>query len=210
MDGAFADAALAGVTVTCASGDNGSDDRVGDGRAHADFPASSPNVLACGGTRISGSISAIADERTWNDGPAGGASGGGISAVFDPPGYQADARLPTSVNPPGRPGRGVPDVAGDASPASGYAVRVDGRDMVIGGTSAVAPLYAALVALLNQKLGRPVGFLNPVLYGSARATLRDVTEGDNGAYRAGPGWDACTGLGRIDGAALLAALQQPG
>lgn len=210
MDGAFADAALAGVTVTCASGDNGSDDRVGDGRAHADFPASSPNVLACGGTRISGSITAIADERTWNDGPAGGASGGGISAVFDPPGYQADARLPMSVNPPGRPGRGVPDVAGDASPASGYAVRVDGRDMVIGGTSAVAPLYAALVALLNQKLGRPVGFLNPVLYGSARAAVRDVTEGDNGAYRAGPGWDACTGLGRIDGAALLSALQQPG
>ena len=209
MDQAFAEAALVGVTVTCASGDNGSDDRVGDGRAHADFPASSPHVLACGGTRISGSVVAITAERTWNDGAQGGASGGGISAVFDPPPYQADAGLPPSANPGGRAGRGVPDVAGDASPASGYTVRVDGRDMVIGGTSAVAPLYAGLVALLNQKLGRPVGFLNPALYGAGRAALRDITEGDNGAYRAGPGWDACTGLGRIDGTALLTILAKP-
>jgi kumamolisin len=206
MDQAFAEAALVGVTVTCASGDNGSDDRVGDGRAHADFPASSPHVLACGGTRINGSIVAISAERTWNDGAQGGASGGGISDVFEPPPYQADAGLPKSANPGGRAGRGVPDVAGDASPASGYAVRVDGRDMVIGGTSAVAPLYAGLVAQLNQKLGRPVGFLNPALYGAGRAAIRDITAGDNGAYRAGPGWDACTGLGRIDGAALLAIL----
>ena len=129
----------------------------------------------------------IIAERTWNDGAQGGASGGGISAVFDPPAYQADAGLPPSANPGGRAGRGVPDVAGDASPASGYAVRVDGRDMVIGGTSAVAPLYAGLVALLNQKLGRPVGFLNPALYGAGRAAIRDITEGDNGAYRAGLG-----------------------
>jgi kumamolisin len=209
MDQVFAEAARVGVTVTCASGDNGSDDRVGDGRAHADFPASSPNVLACGGTRISGSVTAISAERTWNDGADGGASGGGISDVFAPPAYQAAAHLPASANPGGRVGRGVPDVAGDASPASGYAVRVDGRDMVIGGTSAVAPLYAGLVALLNQRLARPVGFLNSVLYGFGAGTAtRDIIEGDNGAYRAGPGWDACTGLGRIDGAALLVALER--
>jgi kumamolisin len=208
MDSAFGDAALLGVTVTCASGDNGSDDRVSDGRAHADFPASSPNVLACGGTRIAGSITAITDERTWNDGAGGGSSGGGISDVFAPPPYQARAHLPTSANPDGRAGRGVPDVAGDACPASGYAVRVDGREMVIGGTSAVAPLYAGLVALLNQKLGRPVGFLNPILYGPAAGVFRDITEGNNGAYAAGVGWDACTGLGRVDGARLLAALKQ--
>ena len=207
MDRAFAEAALLGVTITCASGDNGSDDRVGDGRAHADFPASSPNVLACGGTRISASATAIEAERTWNDGAQGGASGGGISAVFPPPPYQADAGLPPSANPGGRAGRGVPDVAGDASPASGYAVQVDGRSMVIGGTSAVAPLYAGLVAQLNQRLGRPVGFLNPVLYGAGLAAVADVIEGDNGAYRAGPGWDACTGLGRIDGSRLLATLE---
>ena len=209
MDQAFVDAALLGVTVTCASGDNGSDDRVGDGRAHADFPASSPNVLACGGTRIAGSATAITDERTWNDGALGGSSGGGISDVFDPPPYQAAANLPKSANPGARVGRGVPDVAGDASPASGYAVRVDGRDMVIGGTSAVAPLYAGLVALLNQELGRPIGFLNPTLYGVAPGAIRDITEGNNGAYSAGVGWDACTGLGRIDGTRLLAALGKP-
>ncbi len=208
MDQVFADAALVGVTVTCASGDNGSDDRVGDGRAHVDFPASSPNVLACGGTRIAGSVTTISDERTWNDGASGGASGGGISEVFAPPPYQSGAGLPASANPGGRMGRGVPDVAGDASPASGYAVRVDGRDMVIGGTSAVAPLYAGLVALLNQKLGRTAGFLNPVLYGAGPAAVRDITEGSNGAYSAGSGWDACTGLGRIDGVALLAALER--
>jgi kumamolisin len=207
MDQAFAEAALVGVAITCASGDNGSDDRVGDGRAHADFPASSPHALACGGTRLSGTVVAISAERTWNDGTQGGASGGGISDVFDLPPYQAGAGVPPSANPGSRAGRGLPDVAGDASPASGYAVRVDGRDMVIGGTSAVAPLYAGLIALLNQKLGRPVGFLNPALYGAARTTIRDITEGDNGAYRAGPGWDACTGLGRIDGTALLAELE---
>jgi len=117
--------------------------------------------------------------------------------------------VPKSANPGGRVGRGVPDVAGDASPASGYAVRVDGRDMVIGGTSAVAPLYAGLVALLNQELGRPVGFLNPALYSVAAGTIHDITEGNNGAYSAGVGWDACTGLGRIDGTRLLAALRKP-
>lgn len=209
MDAAFVDAALLGVTVACASGDNGSDDRVGDGRAHADFPASSPNVLACGGTRVAGSTTVITDERTWNDGALGGSSGGGISDVFDPPPYQAGARVQKSANPGGRVGRGVPDVAGDASPASGYAVRVDGRDMVIGGTSAVAPLYAGLVALLNEELGRPVGFLNPALYRVAAGTIHDITEGNNGAYSAGVGWDACTGLGRIDGTRLLAALRKP-
>ena len=207
MDQAFADAALLGVTVTCASGDDGSNDRVGDAQAHVDFPASSPNVLACGGTRIVGTVTAISSERTWNDGAGGGSSGGGISDVFDAPSWQAGANLPASANGGGRRGRGVPDVAGDASPASGYIVRVDGRNLVIGGTSAVAPLYAGLVALLNQKLGRPIGFLNPTLYGSAGRALIDITEGNNGAYSAGPGWDACTGLGRIDGAALLAALE---
>ncbi len=208
MDQAFADAALLGVTVTCASGDNGSDDRVGDGRAHADFPASSPHVLACGGTRLNGTAGAIGDEVGWNDGPAGGSTGGGISDVFDLPAWQSAAGVPASANPDRRVGRGLPDVAGDASPATGYAVRVDGRDLVFGGTSAVAPLYAALVARLNQRLGRSVGFLNPALYGPAAGAIRDITAGDNGAYRAGPGWDACTGLGRIDGAQLLAALSR--
>ena len=207
MDQAFQEAALVGVTVLCASGDNGSDDAVGDGLAHADFPASSPHVVACGGTQLVASVSSITDERTWNDGAQGGSSGGGISDVFDLPADQASAALPPSANPGGRVGRGVPDVAGDASPVSGYQVLVDGQRMVIGGTSAVAPLLAALVAQLNEQLKKPVGFLNPLLYAAPSSVFRDITSGGNGAYAARPGWDACTGLGRPDGAALLAALE---
>ena len=207
MDQAFQDAARVGLTVLCAAGDNGSGDGVTDGLAHVDFPASSPHVVACGGTRLIGSPATINEERTWNDEPGGGATGGGISDVFDLPTYQAGAAVPASANPGGRVGRGVPDLAGDASPASGYAIRVDGQKMVVGGTSAVAPLMAALVVQLNQQLATPVGFLNPLVYAAPSSTFRDITSGGNGAYTARPGWDACTGLGRPDGAALLAALR---
>jgi kumamolisin len=136
----------------------------------------------------------------WNEGPDS-ATGGGFSAFFARPDYQQ--ALPAGAN------RGVPDVAGDADPASGYRIRVDGQNLVFGGTSAVAPLWAGLLALINQQLGHPVGFLNPLLYGSLRAAgvTRDITIGDNGAQQAGPGWDACTGWGSPDGAQLLAALQ---
>src|SRR6185369_10752599 len=119
--------------------------------------------------------------------------GGGISDKFDLPSYQAAAKVPVSANPGARVGRGVPDVAGDADPETGYQVVVDGRSSVIGGTSAVAPLWAGLIARLNQLLGRPVGFINPVLYQNPQA-LRSITVGNNGSYKAGPGWDACTGL----------------
>jgi kumamolisin len=106
----------------------------------------------------------------------------------------------------------VPDVAADADPATGYRVRVDGRDEVIGGTSAVAPLYAGLLARVNQRLGTPAGHLNPFLYAQppAAGLFRDIAVGSNGAYRAAAGWDACTGLGSIDGGALLAALTAAG
>jgi kumamolisin len=99
-------------------------------------------------------------------------------------------------------------VAGDASPASGYVVRVDGQQLVIGGTSAVAPLWSGLTALLNQKLGRPLGFANPVLYGLAASSgaFQDITSGDNNGFTAGPGWDACTGLGRPNGTGLATVL----
>jgi kumamolisin len=207
MDQAFQEAALAGVTVLCAAGDNGSGDSVGDGLAHVDFPASSPNAIGCGGTRLIASTAAISDEQVWNDGAQGGSTGGGISDFFGLPAFQENAGVPKSVNPGSRIGRGVPDLAGDASPASGYEVRVDGKQMVIGGTSAVAPLLAALVAGLNQQLGKPLGFANPLLYAVPSSVYRDITTGGNGAYVAGPGWDACTGLGRPDGGALLAALE---
>ncbi len=209
FDTMLQDAAALGVTVFCASGDNGSGDGAGDGLAHTDFPASSPHVVACGGTRLSGGADGITAEVVWNQGSAGGATGGGISDTFDVPAWQAGAAVPPSANPGGRRGRGVPDVSGDADPQTGYRVRVDGQDTVVGGTSAVAPLWAGLTALLNQALGRQVGFLNPELYGAVLAGggFRDIIDGDNGAYSAGPGWDPCTGLGSPRGGAILAALR---
>jgi kumamolisin len=208
MDQAFQEAAAAAVTVFCASGDDGSRDRVNDGQAHADFPASSPSVVACGGTRITVADGAITSEVVWNDGASGGAGGGGVSDVFELPSYQSAVGVPPSANGGGRVGRGVPDLAADASPASGYFVRVDGQEGAIGGTSAVAPLMAGLTALINQALGTPAGFFNPALYGAAAGpgAFVDVISGSIGAYDAGAGWDACSGLGRPDGAGLLQAL----
>jgi len=210
-DRAFADAAAMGVTVCCASGDDGSSDRVNDGQAHVDFPASSPHVLACGGTRLNASGGQVTSEVVWNDGPGGGATGGGVSAHFGLPAWQQSAHVPPSVND-GRPGRGVPDISGDADPQTGYQVRVDGTDTIVGGTSAVAPLWAGLAALFNQKLGTSVGFLNPLLYGPLAGSprLRDVTVGNNGAYQAAAGWDPCTGLGSPDGEELLTKLAGKG
>jgi kumamolisin len=209
-DQAFQDAAALGVTICCASGDNGSADMAQnwDGKAHVDFPASSPHVLGCGGTRLNATPTAITDEVAWNDLPNDGAGGGGVSETFPLPAWQAQAHVPPSVNPGAHVGRGVPDVAGDASPTSGYAIRVDGQQAVFGGTSAVAPLWAGLIALINQHLGHPVGYLNPLIYSLANTpgAFRDITAGDNGAYRAGQGWDPVTGLGSPDGARLMANL----
>jgi kumamolisin len=211
---AFQAAAAMGITVCIASGDDGSRDEVDDGLAHVDFPSSSPYVLACGGTTLVSANNAITSEVVWNDGANGGSSGGGVSDVFPLPSWQSTANVPPSVNPGHNVGRGVPDVAGDADPNSGYQVISDGQGLVIGGTSAVAPLWAALVARINQKLGKPVGFLNPLIYAQTVASggaFRDITNGNNditniGGYSAGKGWDACTGWGSPDGTKLLAAL----
>jgi kumamolisin len=214
MDQAFEAAAALGVTVCCAAGDAGAGDQnpqngTPDGLAHADFPASSPYVLGCGGTRLTVSGNTIASETVWNDDPTSSATGGGVSDVFALPSWQAGAGVPPSVNPGGHVGRGVPDVAGNASPATGYRVRVDYLTFTIGGTSAVSPLWAGLVALLNQKLAQPVGWLNPLLYGplAGSGALRDITSGSNGSYEAKAGWDACTGWGVPVGTRLLAALE---
>ncbi len=217
MDQAFQEAAALGVTVCCAAGDDGSSDLRGgsDGLLHVDFPASSPYALACGGTRVDAN-GTIAKEVVWNQGQNGGATGGGISDVFDLPSWQKTAKVPASANPGGRVGRGVPDVSGDADPQTGYQVLVDGQELVIGGTSAVAPLWAGLIALMNEGLGHSAGYLNPVIYGlpvKAKA-FRDITSGNNdttnagGAYPARRGWDACTGLGSPVGKKLLTALGQ--
>jgi kumamolisin len=203
LDDALLDAAALGVTVTAAAGDNGSSDGSADGSSHADFPASSPHALACGGTSLHGSGTTITAETVWNDGSGKGATGGGISDVFPLPSWQKGAGVPGGKTPGGR---GVPDVAGNADPQTGYQVLVDGTRAVYGGTSAVAPLWAALVARLAQSLGGPLGLLQPKLY-PLHAVLHDITSGSNGAYKATTGWDPCTGLGTPDGTALLAALK---
>jgi kumamolisin len=209
---AFQAAAAKGITICCASGDDGSTDQVSTG-AHVDFPASSPFVLGVGGTKLiatSGAPAAIAQETVWNETLHDeGAGGGGVSAVFTKPAYQNGVSVPKSANPPHRVGRGVPDVAAVADPETGVIVmHIDGQQLeVIGGTSAAAPLWAALIARVNQGLGAKCGYLNPVLYAKcASGVLRDITAGNNGAYSAEPGWDACTGLGSPDGQRLLHAL----
>jgi kumamolisin len=207
FDKAFQAAASMGVTVCCASGDNGSADGVSDGKAHVDFPASSPFALGCGGTKLTVSGTSISSEVVWNENTSSSATGGGVSSYFELPTYQKNAKVPV-VAGANKAGRGVPDVAGDADPNSGYRVRVDGQSLVIGGTSAVAPLWAGLIALMNQKLGKPVGYLNPLLYGSVvgKGALRDIVSGNNGSYSAAAGWDPCTGWGSPVGSKLLKAL----
>ncbi len=208
MEQILTEAAGLGVTVTVASGDNGSADAVQDGQQHVDFPASAPHALACGGTSLHASGATIESETVWND-PGGGATGGGISRQFPVPGYQANAKLPVNVDTQ-TAGRGVPDVCGDADPETGYRIRVDGIDQTIGGTSAVAPLWAGLIACLDEQLGAPLGFVQPLLYpllGSG--SFHDIRSGNNGSYAAGPGWDACTGLGSPDGTALASAVAPP-
>ena len=193
FDEAAQSAAALGITILVASGDSGSSD--GNSGENVNFPASSPHVLACGGTELIAAGQSIEREVVWNDQPQGGASGGGFSRVFERPTWQNDPQIVAK-------GRGVPDVAGDASPGTGYNIYFDGRPQVVGGTSAVAPLWAALIALINQQRGSSVGFVNPTLYKGAQNGFHDILEGDNGSFSAKSGWDACTGLGSPNGRTL--------
>jgi kumamolisin len=204
LDAACQAAAALGVTITVACGDNGSTD--GAAGNNVDFPASSPHVLACGGTTLEGKGTTITSEVVWNELASNeGATGGGVSTVFALPTWQANSNVPAATTSAG--GRGVPDVAGDADPTTGYEVRVDGENSVIGGTSAVAPLWAGLIALANQQNGVDAGFVNPTLYAAgATMAFRDITQGNNGAFSAGPGWDACSGQGSPVGTAVIRLL----
>jgi len=196
------EAGLLGITITAASGDSGSSDGLNDGKNHVDFPASSPHVLACGGTRLVSANGVFTSETVWNDGAQGGATGGGFSTEFSCPSWQTNATRNIQS------GRGVPDVAGNADPDTGYNILVDGQQLVVGGTSAVAPLWAGLIALLNQKLQNRIGFISPSLYGMNQSScFRDITLGNNGAYSATAGWDATTGLGSPLGMQLIQAEQ---
>jgi kumamolisin len=224
IDGAFANAVLLGVSIFTAASDFGAGDNVADGRAHADFPSSSPHVHGCGGTHLEVKGQTISLERVWNEwekaeekkGKAW-ASGGGVSECFPLPSWQQAAHVPPSINPEGGVGRGVPDVAGNADPNTGYLLYINGGEEVGGGTSAVAPLWGALAACLNERLGRRVGLLNPLLYSAPAPqwACHDITEGKNGfpvgtpGYNAGPGWDPCSGLGSPIGSGVLRAARIP-
>jgi kumamolisin len=213
----FLAAAQLGITICVSTGDDGSEAQIRDGRAHVNFPASSPYVLAVGGT----SLHARTDTRgatqitevVWNDGPDSG-TGGGVSDYTARPSWQ-DGIVPASINPGHFAGRAIPDVAANADPNTGYYVRSGGQFGIVGGTSASAPLWAALIARCNAIKSARIGNFNALLYtqlGPAHV-LRDITQGNNdtqglldGSFAAGPGWDACTGWGVPDGQKLLAAL----
>ena len=201
---AFQSAGILGVTICAASGDQGSSDGyTADDNVHVDFPSSSPFVLACGGTKLLTANNQVASESVWNEN-AGSAGGGGVSDFFALPDYQKNISVPTSISGTNFVGRGTPDIAGDADPRSGYRILIDGGNYIIGGTSAVAPLAAGLIALINQLSSTPVGFIHPILYAHPEI-FRDITQGDNittvskKGFTAQVGWDACTGLGVPDG-----------
>jgi kumamolisin len=214
----FLAAAQLGITVCVSTGDDGSEAQIKDGRAHVNFPASSPYVLAVGGTTLHVRKDAAGSTRitevVWNDGPGSG-TGGGVSAVTPTPDWQL-GKVVTSINPGNFAGRAIPDVAANADPATGYLTMSGGKLTIVGGTSASAPLWGSLIVRLNSILRSRIGNFNALLYskiGPAN-TLRDITTGNNdtdgllnGQYAAGPGWDACSGWGSPDGEKLLQALQ---
>jgi kumamolisin len=207
-DQAFQSAATLGITICAACGDNGSSDGVNDKQNHVDFPASSPYALACGGSTLLVAGSQIASEVVWNDGVRGGATGGGESSFFPLPPWQGGLRITNGKTTTALKNRGVPDVCADADPDTGYDVLVDGSEATVGGTSAVAPLWAALIARINANADTSVGYINPKLY-KTPAAFHDITQGNNGAFDAASGWDACTGLGSPDGVAVARLLDSP-
>ena len=213
----FLAAAQLGITVCVSTGDDGSEAQIKDGRAHVNYPATDASVLAVGGTTLHkgpGSVPSIASELVWNDGPGSG-TGGGVSDYIAVPSWQQGI-VPPSINPTNFKGRGIPDVAANADPDTGYLTYSGGKFGIVGGTSAAAPLWGALIALCNQQLAARVGNFNALLYSNIGPgnVLHDITQGNNdtdglldGNFAAKPGWDPCTGWGTPDGQKLLAALK---
>jgi kumamolisin len=191
MNTAFQNAVNAGVSVFAAAGDSGASD--GLSGYNTDFPASSPLVTGCGGTTLTTSGTSYLNEVVWNN-SSSSATGGGVSVKFAMPSYQIGFLTGNK--------RGVPDVSGVADPNTGIVVPVDGSNYVVGGTSAVAPLWAGVTAVLNQMLGRNIGFLNTTIYPLFNSHLNDsvkpfndIITGNNSGYTAKAGWDNCTGCG---------------
>jgi len=216
LSNAFAAAAARGITVFIALGDSGSNDSVGDQKPHVQYPGSDPWVTSCGGTTV-GNVQngppLTFQEVAWSESDIGeGATGGGVSAYFKSPPYQTAAGITGATDSGGttHSGRAVPDVAANASPVSAYSgIQIGGSSFGGNGTSAVAPLYAGLFAVINQAFGQQMGFINPLIYQLGESLFSDITVGNNDSgngtpyFSAGPGWDACTGLGRFDGTKLV-------
>jgi|HubBroStandDraft_4_1064222.scaffolds.fasta_scaffold75419_2 kumamolisin len=217
LDQLFQDAASLSITVLVSSGDSGAF-VASKTQAQTSYPASDPWVTACGGTTIGDVNGASFTEYVWNDtGKAGrGATGGGVSSRFPLPSYQAAVGVPKHTGS-NAAGRGVPDVAGNASENSGYMQVINGEPpQAVGGTSAVAPLYAGLIARINANLGSPAGFLNPAIYAAKSGVFRSISGppgpannsfGKVTGYPATAGWNACTGLGSVNGVALQNSLK---
>lgn len=216
-DAVMAEGGLKGITTFVASGDQGAYGIQGSGTPvrHVDAPASCPHAVAVGGTHLElNPNGTIASETGWTDTNNNGASGGGISQIFPVPSYQSTLTLPIPAGD--KPGRGVPDVAANADPDTGYAVLFQGSLTVVGGTSAASPLWAALWSRLNQARAQAkkgwIGYSNPHLYDLGPThVFRDITQGNNSyagvsGYQCTPGWNAVTGWGSPVGTPLIGEL----
>lgn len=193
----FQTAANNNITVFAAAGDNGSSD--GTSGLSVDFPGSSPYVVSCGGTRIStNDNTTISQEIVWNNNSTTSATGGGLSGYFSRPSYQSGVTYNLNNK------RGVPDISGDADPNTGYVIysASEGGYIIVGGTSAVSPLWSGLFGRINQSIGHNAGFIHSTIYANP-SVCRDITTGNNGAYTAGTGWDPCTGNGSPNGQLIL-------
>ncbi len=221
VSAAYQDSAIQGITHCIASGDTGAQSKLSDHKAHVQYPVSDPGVLGCGGTTVGNISGTTFTEWVWNDTFAPpfsgvGATGGGVSAYFPLPAYQNNAHVPVSLFN-GKPGRGVPDVAANSSPNSGYyPIYVSGSPFPGNGTSASAPLNAGLIAVVNAAIGARVGFLNTTLYELGTSVTRNIVGPPGPAnnsllgvtgYPANAGWNACCGWGVLNGNKLIAALK---
>jgi subtilase family serine protease len=213
LNNVFHEATLKGITVLGSSGDNGALNN--KSYANVNVPVNSPYVLACGGTQIYMQDDKIVSEVAWNESTQQSqiGSGGGFSQRIAELGFQsASSKAYIQKFPQFEPyyregGRGIPDVAANAADASGYAIFFQGQWLKIGGTSLATPLWAGLIARMNQNLGYRLGFINPYLYqliGSE--SFRQILEGNNNLFLAAEGWNPCTGLGTPNGKELMQAI----
>ena len=208
---AFKKAAMKGISIFAAAGDDGAVDNAPSGRFNTDYPASDPNVTAAGGTRLLIERGQISSEMAWNS--SGGATGGGISQKFPRPDYQSNLAIPKNPQNPNFLGRGVPDIAGNADPSTGWKIRVGGVDQLSGGTSAVAPMFAGLSLRISSIIGGNTGPWNPFLYRTGMgggAIYNDIILGHNNGYSTAFGWDPVTGWGSINGTKMLEAIRLGG